>query len=162
MIDQGPCVSTPNYEWLKILVSAVAGLFAGVLASMLTEPLKARIQWRINMLRAEKALALDFIFLHLAITAADFELVPKEKFWAGLSLPAYEHYWTKNREVFYDGFEIHTLYLKCALIMQLKRRVDEKSMTIAEAEPTLLRTIREVMNAPKKPLRQRIVNRWLR
>jgi len=74
----------------------------------------------------------------------------------------YEHYWANNREVFYDGFATHTLRLQCALIMQLKHRVEEGSMTIEEAEVTLLKTINDVMNAPKKSLRQRLLNSLVR
>lgn len=84
-----PCAPSPeSYEWLKILLAAAVGMVTGLIA----DPIRGVIQWRINILRMEIAIQTDFLMLSVALAGLKHGLVPPEKFWLGVNLPAYEYY----------------------------------------------------------------------
>lgn len=160
MVDPMPCVTPQNHEWLKILVSTLAGLLAGVLA----EPLNSRIHRSIIVRRVYRAITVDFMNIFIGQAACRADLVKIEQFWAGLALPAFEHYWAVNPEVFYGSWDMHLLRMKCEMVVRLKQTVSSGSMTTEAAKPVLETAVNEVLEEmkKKKPWVQRALNRYLR
>jgi hypothetical protein len=91
-----PCSSPNNYEWLKILASAIAGLFAGLIA----EPFKSTLQRKIDIIRLERAIAFDCLRVVACLEIAKQELASESQMWQGIDLPGYQHYWAGKRELF--------------------------------------------------------------
>ena len=91
-----PCASPNSYEWLKILASAVAGLFAGMVA----EPFKSTLQRKIEIIRLKRAIGLDCLRVLTCLEVTKHELVSESQMWEGIDLPAYQHYWAGKGELF--------------------------------------------------------------
>ena len=159
MVAPVPC-ATQQSEWLKILASTVTGLVAGMLASFLNESLKSRVSRIVAFNRLQRALTQDTLLLYMAMVSTDHGLVPLEKFWAGLGLPAFEYYWAKDMELFYGDFDVRTRVLSYQLILELKRQVTAGNITISEAHPKLAATLSELLkpqgstNWPRRVLKR--------
>jgi hypothetical protein len=148
-----------NGEWLKILISAVSGLFAGLIA----DPIRGVIQVRVNTIRMESAIQFDFINLSISMKAVEEGLVPAWKFWLGVELPAFEYYWNKNRELFYGSVESQLLRLQCMTVERLKGLVANKQKTGEEAMEKLHEVVAKVTGM-QKPLtwKRRIIFKLVR
>lgn len=146
-------------EWVKILISAVVGMFAGLFA----DPVRNLIQMRINTVRMESAIQFDFLNLVTGMTAVNEGLVPPWKFWLGVELPAFEYYWDKNRELFYNSMELQLLRLQCVTVQRLKGLVANNQQTTEEALEKLNEVVTQVRGM-LKPLtwKRRIIFKLVR
>jgi len=93
----------------------------------------------------ECAIGMDFLMLSIGLETVKHDLVPAEKFWMGLSLPAFEYYWEKNREMFYGSFELQNLRMQCMTVLLIKESVEKKQKTFEDAEAQLRETIAPVI-----------------
>jgi hypothetical protein len=118
-MQTAPCPSPGDHEWLKIVVSTVAGLFAGLVA----EPIKNALQRRIEIGRMVRAIETDFTGLATLLRdAADPEEF-KLHIWSRVDLPAYQHYWSDKRDFFYDNHRLNELRKHCAEVLEVKQKV---------------------------------------
>jgi hypothetical protein len=122
-------MASENGEWLRILVSAVAGMFAGLLA----DPVRGLLQSRIHMATVENALLTDFSNLSKSGNRVNEGELPSWKFWQGVELPAFDYYWEKNRELFYTNERLQLLRLQCGIVLRLRNLVESKTKTPDEA-----------------------------
>jgi hypothetical protein len=136
-----------NHEWLKILVAAVAGLLTG----LISEPLKAEMQWHANVRKVERAILADLLGLD-ANWADQLHGPVAQGFWEALELPAYEYYWIKNREVFYANPYIQLLRKRCELILKIKKGVAENTVDPWAAGEAFDKLMNEVKEEDKKML----------
>src|SRR3974377_1966201 len=94
-----------NSEWAKILPSATLGMFTGLIA----DPIRGLIQARIDIAKMQNAILWDLSALsRSAIRVHDGEL-PAWNFWLSAELPAFDHHWDRNRELFYTSERLVSL-----------------------------------------------------
>lgn len=136
-----------DLEWLKILISAATGLFAGLIA----DPIRAVIQLRITTIRMESAVQFDFIALFTAMKSVEVGAVSADCFWLGVELPAFDYYWERNREIFYNSLELQILRFHCVTVQRLKGLVCNKQMAGEEAMKKLDEVVVQVRGM-QKPL----------
>lgn len=148
-----------NNEWLKILISAMVGMFAGLIA----DPVRNVIQMRINTVRMECAIQFDFLNLSTGMKAVEAGLVPSSKFWLSVELPAFEYYWDKNRELFYSDMELQLLRLQCMTVQRLKGLVANNQKTGEEAMLKLNEVVTQVRGMQKSlTWKRRIILKFVR
>ena len=126
-----------NSEWVKILASATAGMFTGLIA----DPIRGLVQSRIDIAKMHNAILWDLSTLsQSAIRVHDGEL-PAGKLWLSAELPAFDHYWDRNRELFYTSERLVSLRPHCQLVQRLKALVESKQQTPDEAMEKLWETL---------------------
>jgi hypothetical protein len=126
-----------SIEWVKILASATAGMFTGLIA----DPIRGLIQSRIDIARMQHAILLDLSALsQSAIRVHDGEL-PASKLWLSAELPAFDHYWDRNRELFYTSERLVSLRPHCQVVQRLKAQVESKQQTPNKAMEELWETL---------------------
>ena len=124
-------------EWVKILVSATAGMFTGMIA----DPIRDLIQSRIDIAKIQNAILWDLSALsQSAIRVHDGEL-PAGELWLSAELPAFDHYWDRNRELFYTSERLVSLRPHCQVVQRLKALVENKQQTPDEAMGKLWETL---------------------
>lgn len=94
-------------DWVKILVSAIVGMVAGIMSSLISEPLKARFVRRSAAKRARKAIYQELGRLYLVFVILSEETFEDLKDYRisilkELKLDAYEFYYNQQREAFYQ------------------------------------------------------------
>lgn len=150
-----------NSEWVKILVSATAGMFTGLIA----DPIRDLIQSRIDIAKMQNAILWDLSALsQSAIRVHDGEL-PASKFWLSAELPAFDHYWDRNRELFYTSERLVSLRPHCQVVQRLKALVENKQQTPDEAMEKLWETlllVKVVKLVPEDSTWERITQRIFR
>lgn len=146
-----------NHEWLKILVSALVGMFAGLIA----EPLRESLSLRIKTLRVERALAVDCLYLHLAIKTVEQGLAPAANFWKHEMLAGFTYHWEKNREFFYDSLELQTTRLQFQTILKIQQKVEDGNCTSDQGFKEISETLDTLMKPKERNLVQRLSRRFL-
>ena len=139
--DQGVLLSPATFDWLKILISTLAGLFAGLVA----DPIKGGLQRRIEVVRLRRSIGFDCLRLLTVIETCKAGLAPDVGLWGYPSLPAFEHYWQSKRELFYADFDLQTLQLNCQMILLLRQSVLDGRRTSADAMVDLENTVRGML-----------------
>jgi len=126
-----------NSEWVKILVSATAGMFTGMIA----DPIRDLIQSRIDIAKIQNAILWDLSALsRSAIRVHDGEL-PTGELWLSAELPAFDHHLDRNRELFYTSERLVSLRPHCQVVQRLKALVESKQQTPDEAMEKLWETL---------------------
>lgn len=128
-----PCAAPPDHEWLKILASALAGMMVGLIA----DPIKSSLQWRINVWRMERALALDFLTVGIQQAVLKNGGCTDWQFWQALAFPGFEYHWEKNREYLYDSVYLYILRAQIQVIQQVRKSVIENKLSPEEAKKKL-------------------------
>jgi hypothetical protein len=150
-----------NSEWIKILVSATAGMFTGLIA----DPIRGLIQSRIDIAKMQDAILWDLSALsQSAIRVHDGEL-PAGKLWVSADLPAFDHYWNRKRELFYTSERLVSLRPHCQEVQRLKALVENKQQTPDEAMEKLWETLlvlKVVKLVPEDSTWERITQRVFR
>ena len=150
-----------NSEWAKILASATVGMFTGMMA----DPIRGLIQARIDIAKMQNAILWDLSALsQSAVRVHDGEL-PAEKLWLSAELPAFDHYWNRNRELFYTSERLVSLRPHCQVVQRLKALVENKQQTPDEAMDELWETLllaKVVKLVPEDSSWERITQRILR
>lgn len=147
-------------EWLKILVSTVTGFGLGIVA----DPIKGSLQWKINVARMERAILLDFVMIRAQLETVKADLVPEEKFWQALNVPAFEYYWNKNRELFYGSLDLQMLTWQCRIVEYTRTSVLQGTVGREEGKAAILKAFEEVQRklVTKGRLRARLRGLLLR
>jgi hypothetical protein len=114
-----PLDNPMNHEWLKILVSVLAGMFAGLVA----DPIRSSLAENVKRMRLERALWLDCLFLNTAVSAVEVELAKSQQLWASEMLPVFKYHWEKNREMFFDDLYAQGLRLNLQTILFIQQKV---------------------------------------
>jgi hypothetical protein len=126
-----------NSEWMKILVSATAGVFTGMIA----DPIRVLIRSRFDAAKMQNAILWDLSALSQnAIRVHDGEL-PAWKLWHSAELPAFDYHWDRNRELFYTSERLVSLRPHCQVVQRLKALVENKEQTPDEAMEKLWETL---------------------
>ena len=150
-----------NGEWMKILVSATAGMFTGLIA----DPIRGLIQSRIDIAKMQNAILWDLSALsQSAIRVHDGEL-PASKLWLSAELPAFDYHWDRNRELFYTSERLVSLRPHCQAVQRLKALVENKQQTPDEAMERLWETlllVKVVKLVPEDSTWERITQRIFR
>src|SRR5260370_33923072 len=114
-----------NSELMKILGSATAGMFTGLIA----DPIRALIQSRFDSAKMQNAILWDLSALsQSAIRVHDGEL-PAWKLWLSAELPAFDYHWDRNRELFYTSESLGSLRPHCHTVERLKALLANKHET---------------------------------
>jgi hypothetical protein len=90
-------------EWLKILITAIAGMFAGLSGGLLLEPIKHHIQLRIKTrrIKADVHRELGFLFFTFTLQASNDKDAERVKTYFDLSNNSeFEYYYSHEREAF--------------------------------------------------------------
>jgi hypothetical protein len=150
-----------NSEWVKILASATVGMFTGLIA----DPIRGLIQSRIDIAKMQNAVLGELSALsQSAIRVHDGEL-PAGKFWLSAELPAFDHYWDRNRELFYTNEKLASLRPHCQVVRRLKALVENQQQTPDEAMEQLWETlllVKVVKLVPEDSTWERITQRIFR
>jgi hypothetical protein len=134
-------MSASNNEWIKILVSTIAGLSAGLIA----DPIKNMFQTRIAELRMRRSIVMDALNIHIMLKTVKQGLVSDTQFWRSLSLPAFDDHWAKNRDLFYRGLHLQTLRVRCELIKNLAISVNQGTVASEAATAKVRQVINEII-----------------
>jgi hypothetical protein len=132
-------------EWVRLLISAVAGMFAGLTGGLLLEPLKHRIQLRTKTRRisADVHRELGILFLTFTLQASGNEDSERVKTYFDLSDDSdFEYYYSREREAFNrlkDRIDIRAFY---RLFQRARQTVMEGKINPIEAA----QMIREDLN----------------
>ncbi len=128
----------PNYpEWIKILISAIAGMFTGLVA----DPIRSLIQNRIEARKLKNAVIWDIGNLSKSAMSVHQGKLEAWKFWLGVELPGFDYYWNKNRELFYINTKQVLLRVQCQVILRLRDLVENKQETPDGAMEKLWETL---------------------
>jgi hypothetical protein len=131
---------TNDTEWIKILLSAVAGMFAGLIA----DPIRSLIQTHIDARRLKNAVMWDIENLSTSAMSVHDEKLEAWKFWLGVELPGFDHYWDKSRGLFYTNTKLVLLRVQCQVILRLRDLVKNKQQTPDGAMEKLWETLATV------------------
>jgi hypothetical protein len=150
-----------NGEWMKILVSATAGMFTGLIA----DPIRDLIQSRFDTAKIQTAVLWDLSVLsQSAVRVHDGEL-PASKLWLSAELPAFDYHWNRNRELFYTSERLVLLRPHCQVVQRLKVLVENKQQAPDEAMEELWETLllaKVVKLVPEDSTWERITQRIFR
>lgn len=122
-----------------------------MLVGSLSEPIKSAFQWQARLRRAERAIGFDFVNLHIGWTAVKNELVSAENFWAGMVLPGFDHYWSKERDLFSDNIDLHLVMIRCLRVQRLLEGVRSEKISKEFAGEQLEQALEESLADSKKP-----------
>jgi len=136
--------SSPNHEWLKILVTGFLGFVLGLVA----EPIKAWSQRRNEERRIHRAFVYEVGVLFVARAAVKHGLVSEENFWTNIDTPAFDKSWEKNREYFYKDFNFVAKAYQLRMVGMLKQGVADGKINRADASLKLDGVIAELMKTP--------------
>lgn len=125
-----------EHDWIKILVSAVVGMFAGLIA----DPIRAVLQKRIEARKLRNAIVWDTVTLSQTAMRVHDGKLEAWKFWLGVEIPAFQYYWEKNRDLFYINAKLTLLRLQCQQIIRLRDLVQNNQFTPEEAMNKLYET----------------------
>ena len=126
-----------NVEWMKILVSATAGMFTGLIA----DPIRTLIQSRFVSAKIQNAILWDLSVLsQSAVRVHDGEL-QASKLWLSAELPAFDYHWDRNRELFYTNERLVSLKPHCQVVQRLRALVESREQTPDEAMEKLWETL---------------------
>ncbi|MGA3133135.1 MAG: hypothetical protein ABSD59_20240 [Terracidiphilus sp.] len=129
-----------NPEWIKILISAVVGMFTGLIA----DPIRSLIQNRIEARKLKNAVIWDIGNLSTSAMSVHDGKLEAWKFWLGVELPGFDYYWGKNRELFYINAKLVLLRVQCQVILRLRDLVKNKQKTPDGAMEQLWETLAAV------------------
>lgn len=129
-----------NHEWLKILLSAVVGMFTGLVA----DPIRETVATRMKLLRLEKAIALDCFFLKMTFLAVEHGMTTNEQVWKSDMLAGFKYNWEHNRELFYHDLRMQTLRLQLQTILMTQERVGLGQVSYDEAKQRVQETLESV------------------
>jgi len=115
----------PDHDWIKILVSAVIGMFTGLIAA----PVRTMLQNRIEARKLRNAIIWDTATLSETAMRVHDGKLEAWKFWLGVEMPGFDYYWEKNRDLFYINTKLTLLRLQCQLIIRLRDLVRNKQET---------------------------------
>lgn len=150
-----------DQEWLKILVSAVVGMFTGLIA----DPVRGLIQSRIDVTKMQNAVLWDFSNLSKSAMAVHGGKLQAWKFWLGVELPAFDYYWEKDRELFYTNTRLVLLRVQCEIVKRLRALVENKQQTPDEAMQELWETLAlvKIIHEPTiwERITRKLFHRWL-
>lgn len=144
-----------NHEWLKILASAIVGMFTGLIA----DPLRGLIQSRIDLAKLQNAVIWDFSNLSKSAMAVHDGKLPAWKFWLGAEMPAFDYYWDKSRELFYVNTRLVLLRVQCETVKRLKTLVENKQQTPDEAIQKMWETLALVKVIHEPTIRERMIQK---
>lgn len=130
-------MTASDHDWMKILVSAVVGMFTGLIA----DPIRSLVQTRIEVRRLKNAVMTDISNLSTSAMSVYDGKLDAEKFWLGVELPGFDYYWDKNRELFYISTKIVLLRVQCQLIIRLRDLVKNMQKSPDEAMAKLWETL---------------------
>jgi hypothetical protein len=145
-------------EWLKILVSTLAGLLAGLVA----EPFKSTVQRKIEVVRLKRAIGFDFLRVTLMLAVTEHELADPKAMWQGVDLPAYQHYWASKRELFYHDFELQKTQTQCQLLLLIKDAVQEGRTPSETGMAQVRKLTKAVIEVEPSRGGKNKIRRWLR
>jgi hypothetical protein len=128
-----------NHEWLKILVSVLAGMFAGIIA----DPIRESFAMRVKAYRVERAIRMDRI--NVALFEEELrETSTATQFWSIEFFPSFRYYWERNREYFYTDWRLQCLRTLIQAVEALEDGVRKGGMKTEVAGPKLLRTLKQI------------------
>ena len=125
-----------DHDWIKILASAVVGMFTGLIA----DPLRSTVQNRIEAKKLKSAIMWDTASLSESAMRVHDGKLEAWKFWLGVELPGFDYYWEKNRDLFYINSKLTLLRLQCQMIIRLRDLVRNKQETPEGAMDKLYET----------------------
>jgi hypothetical protein len=106
--------AAPNTEWLKIVASTCLGLVAGLVA----EPIKSGMTSRGTRREVSRAIKEDLRFIRTLLPFFRLNKYDADHVSRLIELPAYEHFWSTNKPVFYQSAHLRCLRLDCTLILE--------------------------------------------
>jgi hypothetical protein len=165
-------VSPPNHEWLKILTSAAVGLVAG----LILEPLKGLILHERDLTLMLEGVLGDCRAVEIQISDDSVDEVLAGKRKVNAAMPAFEYYWEKKRELFFETIELRILASLCQQIMLIEqsascRPVREVVIDLRNAireiktlflEPSVLHRIRRTFSRRGRHMRGIRTSAWLK
>lgn len=126
-----------DHDWIKILVSAVVGMFTGLIA----DPVRGMVQNRIEARKLKSTIMWDIGNLSTSAMRVYEGKLEAWKFWLGVQLPGFDYYWEKNRELFYINTKLVLLRVQCQMIIRMRDLVANKQETPDEAMNKLWETL---------------------
>jgi len=131
---------TNDHDWVKILVSAVVGMFTGLIA----DPVRTMVRNRIEEKRLKNAIIWDIANLSESAMRVYNGKLNVHTFWLGVELPGFDYYWENNRELFYASTTLVLLRLQCQIIKRLRGLVENRQQHPSEAMSKLYETLAQV------------------
>jgi hypothetical protein len=120
-------------EWLKILLSALAGMLAGFIA----DPIRAAFARDVELYRMRRAITLDLLNVITGQTAVMHGAATAHQFWQWKMFPSFTFYWQRNMEYFYSDFTLHAVRMNIQAIQLLQSSVQSGIKTVADGEAKL-------------------------
>jgi hypothetical protein len=99
----GPDLCTPAprmAEWIKILLGALAGMFAEIIGGLILEPLKEKLSRKRTSKRAKEVIYKDLAYLHNL--CKNKTSIPTKGTFLKWSLEGYQYYYSEHREAVYE------------------------------------------------------------
>ncbi|HEX4005073.1 MAG TPA: hypothetical protein VHX60_02745 [Acidobacteriaceae bacterium] len=118
-------MTVQDHSWVKILVSAVAGMFTGLIA----DPVRSLVQNRIEARKLRHAIIWDTATLSETAMRVHDGKLESWKFWLGVEIPSFDYYWEKNPDLFYITAKLTLLRVQCQMILRLRDLVRNKQET---------------------------------
>lgn len=147
-----------NHEWLKILVSAIVGMFTGLIA----DPVRGLIQSRIDIAKMQNVVMWDLSNLSKSAMAVHDGNLPAWKFWLGVELPGFDYYWEKNRELFYTNTKLVLLRVQCQMVKRLRALVENQQQTPDDAMQKLWEILVSVKIIHEPTIWERVTQKLFR
>lgn len=124
-------------EWLKILISALAGMLTGFIA----DPIRAILARDLQLYRMRRAIGFDLLTLITAREAVRQGLTTSAQFWQHEIFPSFLFYWQRNMEDFYSDFKLSEVRFQIQTLHIIQKSVRDNTRTPADAEAKLDETV---------------------
>jgi hypothetical protein len=146
-----------QYEWLKILVSALAGMLAGLIG----DPIHVAVMQKFEIHKMKCAIDLDL--LDLIIYRAFFVegSITPQQFWQREIFPSFNFYWERNREYFYSDPNLHKLRFHIQYILDFQKTAKSSQLEM-EKEKEALDKIFDAIREIGTILRKQPSSKWSR
>ncbi len=117
-------------DWIKVLISALAGMLAGLIA----EPIKNALQDEIRMRRMESSLAVEMGYL-VGSVGIDVAHWPERWWETHMSIERYEYYYSSQRELLFRSRyynQIDSFYRQMKRAKAASERDDKEALFEAD------------------------------
>jgi hypothetical protein len=134
-------------DWVRILISAVCGMFSGIVGGLLLEPLKQAISQRLAVNKVRGRIYHDLARIVHFARATDKAEPPKAAVLLISTTEAFDFYFENKREMFYMLPECQLLRNLCLGIRATRASLADDVITTPEALEQMFRQVNELYSA---------------
>lgn len=144
--------ASPNHEWLKILVAAVAGMLAGLIG----DPIRAYFSDWLKARTIVKGIRFDALVMYLDVQSVLNGSDERDIIFTREYMHLYQHHWQANRNLFYDDLTLWQMKWRCENLQQTKEKTSSGIYKRLHAAGSLAEDLLKIFHTdPDSPTRKK-------